>query len=403
MCLVHLHRSHVDLVKYLLSVQDSLNAQEKKRLAQTPWLPKEGEDAAAANSKPKKYTAGELFEPTQALRVLKLPLLSWTGRFGEAESKFLRGLGLHKQPSSRTVLEVASNREDVTRRQEALKYFLKNHSSLYSRAATEKDLPYVPAVRPDGTAETLPMRPTEVFSNPQCAILGFHVLPSAYVSDAEKLGVQKDPPTFQLINALLDVPPTEAGKATAVFAYLSGEVTRFDSSQLSRLKDSSIIPVPTPDGKTKLSMPKTCYFTESDSPAMAAVFTSIDFGVASRPFLMACGVRDSPTTPEIAEMLVQNANGVLKLAGSSEAYLDILRPIAAARSTLPGNLIKRLQSAQFFLTTRKVPTTEKEGHNAALEDGEESYKVMTELKAPAETVIIDDGPSITVMFVQERS
>lgn len=63
--------SHVQLVKYLISVRDTLSANETDRLRKTTWLPREGEGkvegAAGPNGekgKPKtiRYRASDLYE-----------------------------------------------------------------------------------------------------------------------------------------------------------------------------------------------------------------------------------------------------------------------------------------------------------------------------------------------------
>lgn len=387
--------SHVDLIKYLLSIQESLSKDELGRLAKTAWLPKEGEDAAEGAAKPPKYKASQLYEPTQTFRSLKLPLLSWTGRFGDPESKFLQNLGLQKYPAITPLLEAAADPKDATRRKEALRYYLDHYLLRYHSAPTPDHLAYVPSINSDGVAGL--SKPSEVFANSLCSVLGFSTLPSGHSADAGKFRVEQDPPATVLLAALIARPPQDRGKATAVFSYLATRIVTFENAQLLQLSKSPIIPVTDKTtGVTHMRMPSTCYFSTSGSPAIAAVFTSIDFGLPSKPFLAACGVRDSPSTPEIAEMLISDASGILKLAGSSEAYLDVLRPIAAARSTLPPAVTKRLRASPFFLTTTRVPAEPKSKSEQAavdeVEDEEEdNSKILTQLKPPNQTVIVDDG------------
>lgn len=385
--------SHVDLVKYLLTIQDSLSKDEIDRLAKTPWLPREGE-TAPEGSKPQKYRASQLYEPNQTFRTLKLPLLGWTGRFGDAESKFLQRLGLQKYPALRSLLEAAADRSDATRRSEALRYYLEHYLMRYHTQPVPEDIAYVPSIGLDGVAGL--STPNEVYANPMCAVMGFKTLPSTHAADAGKLRVAQDPSADALIIALTTNPPRDPGKATAVFSYLATRISAFNNAQLVRLSQSPLVPVHNKSTNLiEMRLPSTCYFSTSSSPAIAAIFTSIDFGLPSKPFLAACGVRDSPSTPEIAEMLANDASSVLKLAGSSEAYLDVLRPIAAAKSTLPAPLVKRLRNAPFFLTTTRVPVTSEENSKKALiddpDDEDDSFKVSTQLKAPTETVIVDDG------------
>lgn len=115
--------SHVQLVRYLVSVKSTLTAAEKDRLRKTNWLPREGEakveqPVGADGTKPRpktvRYRAAELYEPTEQLRELGLPLVDWS----DSQSKWRSGSDegasegplivsivhridlLHKQPNS---------------------------------------------------------------------------------------------------------------------------------------------------------------------------------------------------------------------------------------------------------------------------------------------------------------
>lgn len=84
-------------------------------------------------------------------------------------------------------------------------------------------LPFVPAVK-DGQSTF--GRPSEVFSNPEAASLGFMVLSNQFQADATRLKLNRDPTSSELISALLQNPPKELAKAREVFAYLSSRVSR---------------------------------------------------------------------------------------------------------------------------------------------------------------------------------
>ena len=70
------------LVKYLTSVRDILSQEEMKRLQQTAAFFREvpaGSDQATASSmKGKRWKLKDLYEPTDAMRDLGLPVLEWT-------------------------------------------------------------------------------------------------------------------------------------------------------------------------------------------------------------------------------------------------------------------------------------------------------------------------------------
>ena len=64
-------------------------------------------------------------------------------------------------------------------------------------------------------------KPTEVYSNPAVALLGFPVLVGRLHQDAGRLKVAADPPPALLVAALLQSPPADVETAQAIFGYLS--------------------------------------------------------------------------------------------------------------------------------------------------------------------------------------
>jgi len=77
-----------DLIKYLVSVQSTLQSMEIERLRLTPAFP---EEAAVEQSKnedgtPKKvpkFRASDLYEPLDVFRSLGLPIIDWRGKDGK--------------------------------------------------------------------------------------------------------------------------------------------------------------------------------------------------------------------------------------------------------------------------------------------------------------------------------
>lgn len=74
-----------DLIKYLVSVQSTLQQIEIDRLRLTPAFPEE--EAAVQNqsqdSGPKKvpkFKASDLYEPLDVFRTLGLPIIDWRGK-----------------------------------------------------------------------------------------------------------------------------------------------------------------------------------------------------------------------------------------------------------------------------------------------------------------------------------
>lgn len=71
-----------DLVKYLVAVQSTLTAAELERLRMTSAFPREMTNPEALSEKGKtpRCKASDLYEPSDVLRELGLPLIDWGGR-----------------------------------------------------------------------------------------------------------------------------------------------------------------------------------------------------------------------------------------------------------------------------------------------------------------------------------
>jgi hypothetical protein len=183
--------------------------------------------------------------------------------------------------------------------------------------------PFVPAIAKD---QEIRVKPTEVYGNAEAALLGFPVLAPRFAAEETRFGLRRDPRPKELVAALVSNPPSTIAEASKIFAYLSSQVSTFASADLDALRWASIVPVRKPDGKVDVVPPLNLYFSTSDTSlptGVRSLFATIpDFGPAARPFLVACGVKESPTTPEIATMLIADPARFYDLAGSSERYLS---------------------------------------------------------------------------------
>jgi len=65
-----------DLTKYLVSVRSSLNEEEWERLKATAAFPTEAKPGEK-QEKQRRYRANQLYEPSDALRSLGLPIIDW--------------------------------------------------------------------------------------------------------------------------------------------------------------------------------------------------------------------------------------------------------------------------------------------------------------------------------------
>lgn len=62
-----------ELIKYLVAVQTTLTAEELERLQMTTAFLRE----RVGDEKVPRYRAGDLYEPLDVLRELKLPVIDW--------------------------------------------------------------------------------------------------------------------------------------------------------------------------------------------------------------------------------------------------------------------------------------------------------------------------------------
>lgn len=394
--------NHGDLVKYLVSVKDILTDVEVDRLRNTSWLPKDGDSKIAPppgpDGKPRKprttrYCANQLYEPIPTNRELQLPIVEWPVKWRSTseEAKLLFFLGLNKIPPIDTLLRIAATPQDSNLREKALSFFLEHFGDYRSSYSPTSETPaYVPCTK--GL-----FNPLECFSNPEASVMGFPVLQTKHSADYQKFGMKPNPTPTQLIKRLIDQPPSDILQARRIFEYMSTRVADFSQSDLTKLKNSSFIPVK----QGSHAPPSTCFFQPQDAVKngpFKSLFTYIDFGVASKPFLLACGVKNEPTVQEITEMLVADPAKFYALAGSAEEYLQVLRNIAANAHLLGSSLKQAMQRSAFILGSRRVSSSVTVGEKAQVYDDEDDeieagQPFVHVLALPKDVVVIDDSHS----------
>ncbi|GAA6015207.1 hypothetical protein JCM11491_000504 [Sporobolomyces phaffii] len=414
--------SHVQLVKYLISVRDTLSANETDRLRKTTWLPREGEGKVEGpvgpngeKGKPRtvRYRAGDLYEPTETLRELGLPLIDWTTsqtkwRTNSDEAKLLFDLGLLRTPPVEQVLQIAASSSDPVKRERALRYYLDGcvtlgYGTTYS--PTQHDLPFVPAIE---KGKQVFAKPSEVYGNPEAALLGFSILSPKYAAEESRFRIARDPPSSKLVTALVSTPPPDLAAAGKIFGYLSSQVSHFTPADLESLRWGAFVPIRRPGGKIELVSPLNLFFSsDSTLPAgLRNLFVTVpDFGPQARPFLVACGVKESPSTSEVANMLIGDPKKFYDLCGSAERYLSILRLLAVNYSSLPSTLRSRMKMSSFFLGTKRISTSTslaaKTLIDAESDDEEENETTLLYQLARASDLVINDEPAAFRVFQAE--
>ena len=409
--------SHVDMISYLATNKDTLSTLERERLRKTAMLPKEGEvGAPGPNGKPKviRYRASQLYEPTEVHRSLGLPLLDWPGkpwRAGSDEAKFVIDLGLQRHPSLEELLQLGSTPEDADMRQKALAYLFDKFETVYkdsysiNKAANFAFVPCTITEPATGKSTERLCRPQEACTNEAAAVMGFPVvnakIPLLHVT---KLQIRKDHPPAVLIAKVVETPTKDYSLAKRVFEYLA-TCTEFTLRDFSILSEAAFIPVKqkarSGEGETMiLAAPVNTYFgTGGDPPQFKDIFLYCDYGTIAGAFLRNCGVSNEPGVEEVAKRLVAEPQRFYTLVGTADAYLGILRQIAANWNRIRSPLRAQMKRSPFLLGSKRMPSAVKsESNKVSLIDDDDDFDsdsgiLVLDLKRPDEIVIVDDATS----------
>ena len=171
--------SHVELIKYLASVQSDIPSGDIQKLKESQICPAEAGPKGMESTKAseKMHRVSELFEPKDSLRALGLPILQWPGppgsfRPSSPEARFLALLGLRAFPSVPELVEMMSSK-DESLRVSAMTYFIANHHS--NRYASFDLRESRKAIMPlQGSSQLV--TPSSCFINERASVLGFNVL-----------------------------------------------------------------------------------------------------------------------------------------------------------------------------------------------------------------------------------
>lgn len=396
--------SHVDLIKYLASVQQDIPANDIKRLRTTPICP--SESSSTASTSPKRYLVSELFIPEDNLRRLGLPILQWPGplRTGMTEGKLLIHLGLNTAPTYPELINImasAASSGDSGLRDRALGYLinqfqLKGYSSFDT---TTVMTPYLPL---EGFEKRLQI-PQRCFTNERNAILGFDILRRDLHLHASKFGVSINPPMVECVDRLLKNPPTTHRNAREMFGYFASRVTQLDDNSVTKIGSSAIVPLTKSRNGDKTEhveniryvAPNDCFLGDGDK--FADIFDYVDFGQDANVFLLKCGSKHEPSTQELAAKVVREPARVYTSLEISR-YLDLLRMLADSWPTLKKNksLVKDMKASSFLLgyrellskNTQRLSTTSK---HANIDDEEDDAPVRTaELQSASRITVNND-------------
>ncbi|KAF9428175.1 hypothetical protein BGZ94_003181 [Podila epigama] len=406
---------HMQLVKYLTSVRDTLSSGEIKRLKATPIFPKEelskpptpppkteNESAEATPGSPgpppvpiRRYPANALYVPNETFAELGLPVIEWKGRWRSTsdEAKLLLELGLLTHPSLDTVLKLAAEPTEKNIRAKALTYLLENFKTLYTLQynPSKVKVAFLPTTDPN-VLET----PEGCYYNPACSVMDFPVLREDLRQYAVMLGIRESPLPAKLLERLAKNRPTTKAKAREVFEFLGRFQGDFGHHHWTTLRTLAFIPLD--DSGEKYVDPQSCYFDKKDSAFHPDLLTTVDFGKTANLFLKSCGVKEEPTPVELTQLVVRAPQDFLNRNGGVENYKSILRQIASHMHVIRTQkaLVNEMIKSPFLLGEKRINQDAEDQPDGKGVDGEDSsvipgqVVVQYKLARASEIYLIDD-------------
>ncbi|KAI0037007.1 hypothetical protein K488DRAFT_75577 [Vararia minispora EC-137] len=392
----------IDLVKYLVSVESTLSSEELQRLKQTSAFTMEDKSVSSARTggKAPRFKAKDLYEPTEALRELKLPIIDWgteqRWRPPSDEAKFLFSLGLKRSPPLGDLLKLAAG-PDAEVRPKALKYFIDNSTKYTSYDPYDfKDLAFVPAIGKMGSHLATPL---EVYTSSEWSMLGFAVIAPNWKEHAStKFKIREHPPTARLVSALESSPPPDQAMARKWFEILASRIPEFSNSEQSKLSMLPFVPAKVGAGEkatVKYLRPGECYFAGTSTVEFhSKIFIFVDFGPRANPFLAFCGTKQEPSVEEIVQILLSDPHEFFELTEGRDNYQHELKNIALNRRQISQASLTRMRRAAILLGSRRVRKSKHPKPNDAdLDVDEEDWDHEYDLLRPDQVVIADDANS----------
>ncbi|KAJ9426461.1 hypothetical protein QL093DRAFT_2183237 [Fusarium oxysporum] len=383
----HQKWSHMELIKYLASVREDIPGEDLSKLKQTRFCPAEAGPKGMESTKGTTtlYKVSELFEPKDSLRALRLPILQWPGppgsyRPGSPEARFINSLGLRPYPSVPELVELMSGK-DESLRVSSLTYFLANHQ-----------INGYGSFQLGGSPKAI--MPLQVLLQSASVYPWVNILRRDLHDHAIKFGVARDPPMVDCVNRLLASPPQDHQNAVAHFSYFASRITELGENNLVKLRNASIVPITRTTRSSEKSTSSMTHVSPSRvylgaSTTYGDIFDFVDFGPEANAFLFQCGAKSEPTKLEVAQMACSEPARLLGVLQSSEKYLDLLKSLAEASSTLHRDkeLWRKMRTAPFLLAYKELAPPK--GKSDDLEEEDEPIR-QYQLASAGQIVILDD-------------
>ncbi|KAI4253124.1 MAG: hypothetical protein LQ352_003888 [Teloschistes flavicans] len=387
--------SHVDLVKYLVSVWADVPERDRERLRSTPILPAEGLQGTWSDQ---LFRISELYEPSDSLRRLGLRTLQWPGGYNadNREGKLLHALGLRDAPTYADLVHIiaaAGQSKNTTLRDFALQYYINNYQlkGYDTSMPAENKVAFLPV---QGLEDKL-SAPSDCFTNERATLLRFDILRSDLHRHALRFGVQSDPPIDRCVQRLIRKPPQSSRQAREIFIYMAQRLGGITRGHADILGGAKIVPVTNKDsseqGKRPVRhlSPRECFL--GDGADLANVFDFVDFGPEASMFLLHCGSKHKPETSEIARALTRGPAKFLQELGVS-GYMELLIIVSRAWETLKKDksLVEAMKQAPFLLASKETASDASPSNHAEEGEDEDSRAKVWHIAKASEVVMIDE-------------
>ncbi|KAI5358223.1 Putative histidine kinase/HSP90-like ATPase superfamily [Septoria linicola] len=392
--------SHVELIKYLVSVKDDIPSEDMKRLQRTPICPAESRSGDQPD-KGRLYRLAELFEPDDKIRRLQLPVLQWPGQYRAStpEGRFLRSLGLRPFPSVPDLVNILAKAIVGGELQKTtIDYWIANayQYGYHKHPVAEIQTAFLPVESLPGEKPNMVGKPSQLYANPKASVLGFRVLRQDLQQNHALFGVALDPPIDKCADKLIRAPPANPSQAQLLFSYFAGRLSEIgpNGNLAERLNNAPIVPVVEQRrgekaSQTRFIAPRVCYLGNGET--WADIFDFVDFGHEANTFLLRIGAKHEPNAFELAGMLVRQPGRLLETLGT-EKYANLLRKIAENASNLKKDkaLWTGLKSSSCLIAEKLVRSDKThDDEKGELDDEEVTFKEI-HLARATEIVIVDD-------------
>jgi Protein of unknown function (DUF3684) len=389
----------IDLIRYLVAIQNDIPSKDIERLRQAPICPVEAPSKIPGikGQGDKLVSIGQVYEPVEAMRLLDFPVLFWPDNYtpSSAEGKFLKRLGIKSHPSGSDVVARiwrAGQIKDINMYNTALNYYINYYEQNGYSRDPKANYQALPLIQVEGKPFPHLIAPMSCYINSNASVLGYPIMQQSLAAHGDKFGVKRDPDIKSCANSVVGNPPVTPADATRIFEYFASRLNEITPQISEQLGSAQIVPVAskTQKGVTRLSPPNMCFL--GDPSDYGDIFDFVDFGQTANSFLIRVGSKLEPSTSELAKMVRDHPTRILDSLGE-KSYTSLLRRLAEHIKVLKGDkkLWLQLQQAPFLLGFKEVQVRDRSARDSKQENDLDEFQSVWEysLHKPSEIVIVD--------------